>query len=94
MKRDARGFIVFENKKEEAEWMRVWMLEHPGCWVQCPTCRSWHLSKTKPRPGSQCAQCRGQGKVEEGQLMPNRKPGFPTQHVRGSRDRRDWADYH
>lgn len=94
MKKDKNGNVIFESKKEEVEWMRQWIAEHPGPWQQCPTCLSFHLSKTKPRPGSACAQCRGTGKSEDEALMPTRKPGFPTQHIRGSRDRRDWAEYH
>lgn len=92
MKRDKNGHVVFESKKEEVEWMRQWMAEHPGCWVQCPTCLSFHLSKTKPKPTDRCAQCRTS--VRDAAEMPDRKPGSPAQHIRGSRDRRDWANYH
>lgn len=90
MHRNERGHIVFDSVKEEVEWMRQWMADHPGPWVQCPTCRAFHLSKTKPRPGSRCAQCRESTKKDD-PLMPNRKPGH--EHIRGSRDRREWGHY-
>lgn len=90
MKRSPKGFVVFESKKEEIEWMRRWIADHPGPWQQCPTCLSFHLSKKKPAPNSRCVQCPPKHVDEH---YPDKKPGFPTQHVRGSRDRRDWANY-
>lgn len=88
------GFKVFENKREETEYMRQWMADHPGLWQRCPTCLSYYQSKKKPGPGDTCAQCRAMTKASD-PLMPNRKPGAdPPKKIRGSRDRRDWADYH
>lgn len=94
MKRNANGFVVFENKREEVEYMRQWIKDHPGPWQQCPSCHSFYQSKTKPRPDAKCAQCRVMTKQSD-PLMPNRRPGAdPPKKIRGSRDRRDWADYH
>lgn len=81
MKRNTRGFVVFDSKQEEVAWAREWIKDHPSpLWRQCENCRSFHLSKTKPRPGSQCAQCRGQSKAEDEALMPLRKPGFRSDY--------------
>lgn len=84
------GFKVFDNKKEETEYMRQWMAAHPGPWQRCPTCLSFYQSKNKPKAGARCAQCREMTKASD-PLMPNRKPG--TERLRGSRDRRDWGHY-
>jgi len=91
VKTTKEGYLVFESVKEEQEWVHRYMAEHPGSWVQCPTCLSWRQSKNKPRPDSRCAQCPPKSQSDEGAAMPDRKPGVK---IRGSRDRRDWANYH
>lgn len=79
---------VYGDGPAYQEYMGQWIADHPGCWVQCPDCGFWRMTVNKkgrcpnhpmPKPGD---------RVAESPQTPT-----PPKKIRGSRDRRGWANY-
>lgn len=66
---------------EYQAYMKQWMIDHPGNWVQCEDCGNWVLGKKK-----------NETKCPFHPMAKN--PGERATKIRGSRDQRDWANYH